>query len=456
MIRLIPLAALVASLAACSAEETNKSGPSTSNEVSPGGIAYTLLAMPKSDDVAVQVAWPTDWAYRENTNPAAALVGSELILAGGAEGYPAGEVNEHLADMQAQGGLYAAANDHIVGAMVLKRDDLSEVVEIANAHLRAPSLEQSWLDRISDGISQGVTEERAQPVAAGFEAVRWAVFGEHPLRNALSLYDLNPLDELTRDDITGWHAETFTRSPEAVAVAGDIDAGSAGEALDALFAGLPEQVREVQRSVSPDFTPRRILLHMPQAEVSTLAFIAPLPPTREGGEVEDLLLTHALGGDDQSVLFDAVRTQLRASYGFGAGVNNYTREHRILAMAGDIDTNQVAETEAVVREAYANFRQDGLKGELADHKAPLASRLAELADLVAVQASSALESALDEYPVERSLNEELEAVTEASLNERLNTAFPSMDEFIVIAVSPDAEALPEACVIMTPREAVDC
>lgn len=157
--------------------------------------------------------------------------------------------------MKAQGSLYGVANDHIVGELVLERDDINEVVEIANAHLRAPLLGQSWLDRISDGITQGVRDERAQPGAAGFEAVRWAVFGEHPLRNALSLYDLNPLDELTRDDIIDWHDETFTHSPEAVAVAGDIDAGSAGEALDALFAGLPEQGREVQRSVSPDYTP---------------------------------------------------------------------------------------------------------------------------------------------------------------------------------------------------------
>lgn len=456
MIRLIPLTAMVISLAACSAEETDGNTSSASNEVSPEGIEFTLLAMPDSDDVAAQVAWPTDWAYRENTNPAAALVGSELILAGGAEGYPAGEAAERLADLNTEGGLYSAGNDHIVGELVFERDDINEVVEIANAHLRAPLLGQSWLDRISDGITQGVTEERAQPGAAGFEAIRWAVFGEHPLRNALSLYDLSPLDELTRDDILDWHAETFTRSPEAVAVAGDIDARSAGEALDTLLAGLPEQGREVQRSVSPDFTPRRILLHMPQAEVSTLAFIAPLPPTREGGEVEDLLLTHALGGDDQSVLFDAVRTQLRASYGFGAGANNYTREHRILFMFGEVDTNQMTEAEAVVREAYTTFRQNGLKGELADHKAPLASRFTELADRVTVQANSALESALDEHPVERSLKQELEEVTEASLNERLDTAFPSMDEFIVIAVSPDAEALPEACVIMTPREAADC
>lgn len=457
MIRLIPLTALVASLAACSSEETNGGTPPTvSNEVSPEGIAFILTDMPEHPDVAIQVAWPTDWAYRENTNPAAALVGAEMILAEGAEGYPEGEAAEQLTDLNTEGGLYGSVNDHIVGELVFERDNINEVVEIANAHLRAPLLGQSWLDRINDGITQGVREERAQPGAAGFEAVRWAVFGEHPLRNALSLYDLNPLDELTRDDITAWHDETFTRSPEAVAVAGDIDARSAGEALDALIAGLPEQGREVQRNVSPDYTPRRILLHMPQAEVSTLAFIAPLPPTREGGEVEDLLLTHALGGDDQSVLFDAVRTQLRASYSFGAGVNNYTREHRILFMFGEVDTNQMAEAEAVVREAYANFRQNGLKGELADHKAPLASRFTELADRVTVQANSALESALDEYPPGRSVKEELEAVTEASLNERFDTAFPSADGFIVIAVSPDADALPEACVIMTPREAAGC
>lgn len=456
MILLVPLAAMIISLAACSSENSDKDSPTASNEVSPGGIEYTLIHMPENDDVAVNVAWPTDWAYRENTNQAAALVGSELILVGGAKGYPAGEVGERLADLNAEGSLYGVANDHIVGELIFERDDISEVIEIANAHLREPLLEQALLSRIRDEIEQGVTEERAPPAAAGFEAVRWAVFGEQPLRNALSLHDLDALDELTQDDIIAWRAETFTRSPEAVTVAGAIDAKAAGAALDALFEELPEQRREVQQTVSPDYTPRRILLHMPEAEVSMLAFIAPLPPTQEGGEVEDLLLTHALGGDDQSVLFDAVRTQLRASYGFGAGVNNYTREHRFLFMAGEIEVNQVAETEAVVREAYTTFRTNGLEGDLADRKAPLASHFSEMAALVTVQANSALESALDGHPPGRSLNEELEAVTESSLNERLDKDFPNVDEFIVIAVSPEADALPEACVINAPREAADC
>ncbi|MGM0824047.1 MAG: M16 family metallopeptidase [Pseudomonadota bacterium] len=458
MIRFIPLAAVIISLAACSSEDGDKDAPTASNEVSPEGIEYTLVHMPESNEVAVNVAWPTDWAYREGTNQAAALVGSELILVGGAEGHPAGEVGERLADLNAEGSLYGVANDHIVGELIFERDDISEVIEIANAHLREPLLEQAWLSRINDEIEQGVTEERSQPAAAGFEAVRWAVFGEQPLRNALSLHDLDALNELTQDDIIAWHAETFTRSPEAVAVAGDINAQSAGAALDGLFEALPEQRREVQQAASTDFTPRRILLHMPEAEVSTLAFIAPLPPTSKGGEIEDAILTHALGGDDQSVLFDAVRSQLRASYGFGAGIENYTREDRILVMSGEIETDQVADTEGLVREVYATFRQNGLEGDLADHKAPLASHFSDVANLVAVQAGNELQRALDGFPSGSSLNtlDKLEAVTESSLNERLDNAFPKVDDFIVIAVSPESDALPEACVIKTPREAVDC
>jgi len=110
----------------------------------------------------------------------------------------------------------------------------------------------------------------------------------------------------------------------------------------------------------------------------------------------------------------------------------------------------------VVREAYTTFRTNGLEGDLADRKALLASHFSEMAVLVTAQANSALESALDGHPPGRSLNEELEAVTESSLNERLDQAFPSMNEFIVIAFSPEADALPEACVITAPREAADC
>jgi hypothetical protein len=59
------------------------------------------------------------------------------------------------------------------------------------------------------------------------------------------------------------------------------------------------------------------------------------------------------------------------------------------------------------------------------------------------------------YPY-RALIEELAAVTEQTIVERLNNGFPSTNEFIVVAVTSDADALPGACVITTPSDVVEC
>lgn len=399
MIRILLLVAALVTLAACWED-----GPSASRETSPGGIEYTLLALPEHEAVTIHVAWPTDWAYRLETNKAAPVTGAQVILAGGAEGHPAGEVVERFADMNSEGNIHVAANDHVIGELTFEHDRMTETVEIANAHLRAPALEQAWFERIRHGIAQNMAEAQARSVHASFDAVRWAVFGTHPLRNAMSLDEPGTFKALTRDDVVAWHAETFTRNPDAIVVAGGTDAEAAGAAIDTLFEGLPESDRAMSREATPEFAPRRILLHRPNAEVTNLAFIAPLPPTRLGGELEDMILIHALGGDDQSVLFNAVRTELRASYAFGAGMANYTRDHRILFMIGEVESNKLAEVERVVRVAYARFREHGPQGSFADRKAPLEASFSELADFVVDQARSELQSMLDGHSPGRSLN----------------------------------------------------
>ena len=450
------IALFVATLLALSA--CREDSPVASVETSPGGIRYTLIQIPDRKNVTVHVAWPTDWAYREGVSKAAPPVGTQLILAGGAKGHPAGEAGERFADLGSEGSIYASGNDHIIGELTFERNHTYQTVEIANAHLRAPELGQMWFDRIRYGIERNMAEAQSQPAHAGFDAVRWAVFGAQPLRNALSLDDPGTFAALTRDDIVAWHAETFTRNPEAVVVVGGIDAEAADPVLDALFRDLPEADHEISRKTEPDFTPRRILLHQPDAETTTLAFIAPLPASRLGGEFEDLILTHALGGDDQSVLFNAVRTELGASYGFDAGIANYTREHRILFMTGEIETGRLADAARAVHEAYASFRQTGPDGDLEDRQERLEPIFSDLPDSLTRQARSELQSALDGRGSGRSLElaNELAAVTADSVAERLRDGFPSENAFIVIAVSPDTTALPDACVIAAPREAADC
>lgn len=453
MTRILLLITSFLTLAAC-----KEDGPSASVQTSPGGIEYRLLHLPAHEDVTIHFAWPTNWAHRADTNKAAPVVGTQLILAGGAEGHPAGDVGERFADLNSEGDIYVAVNDHVIGELTFERNHIDETIAIANAHLRAPALDQMWFDRLREGTAASMAEAQALPAHAGFDAARWAVFGAQPLRNALSLDDPGVFDDLTREDVVAWHAETFTRTPASIVVAGAITAAQAGAAIDALLDGLPEAALTPTRDTSPDHAARRILLHLPEAKTSTLSLIAPLPPTRQGSELEDLILIHALGGDDQSVLFEAVRTELRASYDFAAGMANYRRDLRILFLTGEIETEKLADVERIVREAYAAFRQSGPSGELEARKAPLEAAFSELPEFVIDQARSELESALDGFEVGRSLRllDELAAVTQDSLGDRLSRDFPNPEDFLVIAVSPDAEALPGACVIRTPPEAADC
>ena len=48
-------------------------------------------------------------------------------------------------------------------------------------------------------------------------------------------------------------------------------------------------------------------------------------------------------------LFDAVRTKLRASYGFQAGFTNYNRATRVMFIAGEVETAKLVQTSDVIR-----------------------------------------------------------------------------------------------------------
>ena len=453
MTRILLLIATPLALAAC-----KDAGPTASVETSPDGIEYTLLQMPAHEDVTIHIAWATDWAYREDVSKAAPVVGTQLILAGGAEGYPAGDVGERFADLNSEGNIYVTLNDPVIGELTFVRESMEETIAIAHAHLRAPTLDQMWFDRIRDGIASSMAEVQAQPAHAAFDAIRWAVFGNQPLRKALSLDEPGTFDDLTRAEVVAWQAENFTRNPEAIVVAGGIDTEDAGIAMDALLGELPEATRGAARESTPDYMARRIPLHSPDAQVTNLGLIAPLPLTRQGRELEDLILLHALGGDDQSVLFRAVRTELRTSYGFGAGIVSYSRDLRVLFLTGEAQTTKLADVERAVLETYAAFQKSGPSGELKARRAPLEAYFAELSDFMVDQAWLELQSTLNRFDAGRLLQlvDELSAVTLNSLVDRLSRDFPSPEELVVVAVFPDAHALPGACVIRIPAEAANC
>jgi zinc protease len=440
-------------LAGCQEEE--KAGATT--ETSPGGIEYARLYIPKAEDVAIQIAWPSNWALRDDVNQAVPYIGTDLILAGGAEGFPPGEVVETFADLNAEGTMWVTV-DHLHGQLIAPKENLDKAIEIAAAHLARPTMDQGWFDRIQQGIATNMAEAKSQPANLGYDTLRWAVLGDTPLRKALSVDPPEMITTATRAEVLNWHQQTVVRTGAKVVIAGEISQQDAGKAVDALISKLPDGIAVAATTPTADFSPRRILLHVPEAQTSTLVFLGSLPPTSEGSEFEDILLATALGGDDKSVLFDAVRTGLRASYGFGAGLDAYSRDLRVLALSGEVEAAKLAEAETIVRTAYSDFLTAPKMGDLTARKEPFKGNGEQTATLPGAASFSALMAILDgqDPNLALTLPSLLDEVTDATVAARAASAFPKAETLIVLAVSPDASALPGACVITSPTEAANC
>jgi len=448
MIKQIVVGAFMCTLLACQPKDNV-----LSEQVSPSGLAYTHINMPGNTRITIQVAWPTSRAYETNHNPTVPLIATRLLLAGGAKDYPAGETIERISDMNTQGELWAEA-DYVFGVLHFSPEHSSESLTIANAHILTPAFDEKWFERIKNQYAEQMKEARAQSRLQGIKAFDWTTFQDTPFRESVSIPDEGVIESVKHTMVVEWAKTAFKRNGVVIAVAGDITAAEAGGLVDQLFEGVPEGKATVAGTSAANYSAQRIVLHAPESPTSTLSVIGKLPPASEGSYYQDRIIAVLLSGG-----FDnAVRTELRAAYAFGAEVEEISQEHRIVVMTGLVETAKLAQAELSVRETYAQFRANPSFKQLPAIKKQYETGLKEdLKDTGSV-AYDAMISKIYGMDSSRALAllDEIDAITEESIKNRLNTAFPKADELTVIVDSPDAKALPDACVITVAKDALDC
>lgn len=452
MISRIMICLLSLSLGGCQSKENV-----LSEEVSASGLPYVFTRMPGNSRVSIHIAWPTRWYFDADRNPAVPRIGTRLLLAGGSTAYPAGEVIERMADMNSEGDLWTGA-DYVYGVLHFSPKHQDETLKIANAHLRNPLFDKGWLERVRGEFAEQMNEYRDSAEVQGYEASRWALFGNQPIRAGLSVREDSVIQAATQVEVVSWAKTVFKRNGVFISIAGDLNAADAGQAIDALFDGLPEGVETVAGVAEVDLSSKRIVLHSPEAKTSTLTFLGKLPPSRGGSQMDDRILVNALSGGFEEGLFGAVRTELRASYGYGAGTEEYTADNRFLIMSGQIETSKIAEAEKIIRKVYAEFRENPSIEELPKIKKEYEIGFKEdLKDTGSVSYDAMIAKMRGINPA-RALNlqGELDAVTVVTLEQRLKDAFPTVDELTVVLSSHDEKALPDACVVKAARDALSC
>lgn len=425
---------------------------------SPAGHEFAFLQRPDANIVAIQVAFPMDWAVQQGRNPAVPTIAAEVMTTGGAEGYLPEEVLESFQDMGAEAFLYPELLT-LRGGLNVPPEQVEAAVTLANAVLRAPSFDAGWMARSKEALMSNMQAYNAQSAAQGQYALRLAMMGDTPFTESQALTDGAAIGAVTQEMLQDWHRATVTQGNVLVAVAGPISAKDAGLAVDKLLDGLAQSDKTFVDPPVPAYQPRQILLHLPSAEKTTLTLVAPIPKSDAKSDFIDILGAVALGGDDQSLLFKAIRTDLRASYGMAAGLDMYSRNARVLVMSGEVETAQTAAVRDLVVRTYQDMAQKPLdEATVTRWRDVFSDGFEQLKDDTTNRATTMVEAML--YGLDPLMFEQspqwIAALSPASLAARYATDYPKAADLTVIAVSPDANALPEACVITAPQQVLTC
>ena len=431
----------------------------TGLHISPAGHSFAFLPLPLAKTVSVQVVWPMPWALDDAQNPVVPHLAVKMMLFGGSVDMPAQTLQSKVSELGAEAYL-AASGVTLRTAVNAPPAALDQAVALTNSLLRTPALPVELLPEVREAAAASRTEVYARASERAFLALRMIVMKDQPsYSESVSFADIGLINSVTLADVQNWHAQTVVSKGALIAVAGPVDVDAAGRAVDLLLAGLPDTAAPDTTILPMHMGPRRILLHVPAAKDALLAVIAPMPPTGDAGEMDDIIGSYLLGGDDQAMLAKSLTGQLGATGVFTAAIDAFSRKNRILVMSGQVKPDQIAVAEQAVITAYTRMAtQPPDPTELARWTGKLATSLAAVENDAANRAGAMLESMLDgnNPMVILQLNAMLTKVTPESVQQRFATAYAPAADLIFVAISPDAAALPGACVILQPKDVLNC
>jgi predicted Zn-dependent peptidase len=372
------------------------------------------------------------------------------MLNGGAGGLAAEDIIADFEDHDAGSDLWVQPHE-ISGFIVSPKEHMQRASEIANLVVTNPNLEQRWFDREKKLFIDSAAERDTLAAGLAWNLFREVTLGDHPYKNFWSLQPLDGINSIQLEDIKNWHANAFSSKSLTISVAGNASVESINNAIDTVLTGMSDVERApISDFDGPDIQNKTILLHNPDVKKSIILLICQLPEHSEELDVPLQLGVGVLGWGKQSRLFKAVRSELRASYGFGANTWDMTRQHRVLHMSGEIETGKAQVVLDTVRASYEKFRNKGVSFiEFPIAKKFYVQRLNEELQAPPSVAYMMMDAKMNGFSDEYmpALLDQVKAQKRADVNQSSKETFPTFDSILKLIVTPDAEAIADACVI---------
>jgi len=372
-------------------------------------IVVGLLAAPAGAVEIQEVVTPLGikaWLVRDRTAPLVALsfsfaggTASEpesrrgvtsimaSLLTDGAATLPAEAFRLRQEDAAASMGFGASA-DRLTGSLQVLTANRDRGIELLRLGLTAPRFDQAMVDqRVAQAIA-GLKQAEQRPRAVAERTMMATMFAGHPYGRGFEHLS-ETLKTLAPSDFRERAAALLRRDGLIVGAVGDIDAADLSRALDHVFGALP---LGAPAAAVPDWVPpggpRTIVVDRPVPQ-SAVVMAMPGVLRRDPDWYAASVLSHILGGGQQSRLFNEVREKRGLAYSVSSDLRTSAKGSLLVIPTGSAN-ERVAEAIQVIRGEIARLRDNGVtEQEVGDAKTYLTGALA-----LSLDSSSAVASLL--------------------------------------------------------------
>lgn len=287
--------------------------------------------------------------------------GLSYLMAGlfeeGAGPFDAQEFQERLEDKAIELS-FSSNRDRIEGSLRTLDRNADQAFEMLALALNQPRFDDEAIERVKAQMLSGLKREETDPEAMVWRALRARAYGEHPYGRGDKGTPAS-LAAISRQAISGAHANRLQRSALKVAVVGAIDAPRLGRALDRVFGALPAQTVQ---PVIPDVVAGglgSIVISDLAVPQSTLGLARPGIARRDPDFMAAFVVNHILGGGSfTSRLWTEVREKRGLAYSVWSQLS--TSRHAAMFLAGTATSNErVGESLAIIRSEILRMAEKG-------------------------------------------------------------------------------------------------
>ena len=359
-------------------------------------IAATWIAIPAGAVEIQEVTTPLGikaWLVQDKTAPVVAL---SFSFAGGTASEPESQkgITSLMALMLTDGAgtlpadafrlrqeeaavslSFGASPDRLGGSLRVLTDNRDQAFDLLRLALTAPRFDADMLEQRRAQAIAGLNQAEQRPRTVAERTMMATMFAGHPYaRDSHGLRET--LRTLAPPDLRSRAAALLTRSGLIVAAVGDIDTAELARGLDHAFGGLPPGA---PAAAIPDWVPsvkpRTIVVDRPVPQ-SAVAMAMPGVMRSDADWYAAVMLSHILGGGQQSRLFEEVREKRGLAYSVSSDLRSAAKASLMVISTGSAN-DRVAEAIDVIRSEIARLRSNGVtEQEVADAKTYLTGALA--------------------------------------------------------------------------------